>query len=186
MDRVELHQAAGSWMGGIVTGIRDRWSSPTPCPGWDVRTLLNHVVAENLWVDPLLRGATIDEVGDRLEGDQLRPDPVSAYELSVKQASEAFREPGALQRSVHVSYGDIPGDVYCGHRIIDLAVHGWDLAVATDQDRSLPRELADACWGIVEPQLDVLAHSGVFGAPVRVGDHATSQERLLGALGRQP
>jgi uncharacterized protein (TIGR03083 family) len=53
----------------------DQWALDTPCTEWNVRTLVNHVTVEDLWVPPLLRGATIEEIGDRFDGDQLGDDP---------------------------------------------------------------------------------------------------------------
>src|SRR5205085_7856583 len=48
-----------------------QWSAATPCEDWDVRTLVNHVVGELLWLPPLLEGKTVADVGDRLDGDIL-------------------------------------------------------------------------------------------------------------------
>jgi len=187
MDLADVHAAALEHTEGIVAAIEARqWQLPTPCSEWDVRTVAAHIVRENLWVAPLVDGRTIDEVGDRFEGDVLGGDAVSAYQRSARTASHAFFQPGALDRAVHLSYGDVPGAVYCGHRIIDVVVHGWDLARGTGQDEVMPVELAEACWGIVEPQLDQLGGSGVFGPPVAVGSSAGAQDRLLGALGRRP
>jgi hypothetical protein len=43
----------------------------------------------------------------------------------------------------------------------------------------------DACWAVVEPQLQELQASGAFGEPVTVDPGADSLTRLLGALGRR-
>jgi uncharacterized protein (TIGR03083 family) len=32
----------------------EQWSGPTPCTEWDVRTLVNHVAGEYLWVPEML------------------------------------------------------------------------------------------------------------------------------------
>jgi hypothetical protein len=45
--------------------------SPTPCAEWNLRELLNHVVAGNWWAARLASGATIAQVGTELDGDQL-------------------------------------------------------------------------------------------------------------------
>ena len=42
---------------------------------WNVRELVNHVVGEDAWTVPLMRGATIAEVGDSLDGDLLGERP---------------------------------------------------------------------------------------------------------------
>ena len=60
----ELHAQALDVTGRIVTGIpAGRWHAATPCPGWDARALLNHVVAGNLWAAELAAGTTIESVG---------------------------------------------------------------------------------------------------------------------------
>ena len=83
-----------------------------------------------------------------------------------------------------MSYGPVPASVYCGHRLIDVLIHGWDVAKSTDQDTNLPYDLVEACWEIVEPELEVLTASGAFGTPVTVPADADRQTQLLAALGR--
>src|SRR5207249_5126323 len=55
-----------------------------------------------------------------------------------------------------VSYGPVPGEIYAGHRFIDVLIHGWDLAKATGQDTGLDPELVQVCWEVVEPQVELL------------------------------
>jgi uncharacterized protein (TIGR03086 family) len=74
--------------------------------------------------------------------------------------------------------------VYAGHRFLDVLVHGWDLAVGTGQDRSLDPGLVEACWNVIEPQLDMLRASGMFGTDVSAPADADAQTRLLAVLGR--
>ena len=86
MDIAELHSRALDATRGVITGIRPgQWAAPTPCQGWDVRALVNHVVAGNLWAAELAAGATISEVGDHLDGDVLGADPLAAYDASAKR-----------------------------------------------------------------------------------------------------
>ena len=162
-----------------------QWHEPTPCEGWDVRVLVNHIVAGNFWVAPLLRGSTIDEVGDRYDGDVLGDNPVDAYDRSAVEAARAGRVPGAMTAPCAVSYGPVPGEVYLGHRFIDVFIHGWDVATATGQDNALDPELVEQCWGVLEPQMDLLSASGMFGTRVDLPDGAPPEDRLLAALGRR-
>src|SRR3989475_8181174 len=146
----------------------DQWTAPTPNEGWDVRALVNHIVSGNLWAVELVAGRTIDEVGDRLDGDVLGDDPLGAYDASAQAAAAAFEAPGALDAACAVSYGPVPGSVYAGHRFIDVLIHGWDLAVATGQDTTLDPDLVEACLSVVEPQADQFQASGAFVAHVDV------------------
>ncbi len=164
VDLPEVHARALDNTRSIVAGVqRSQFGDPTPCEDWDVETLLNHIVYGNLWVSPLVAGETIEEVGDRLEGDVLGEDFVAAYDESSDGAAAAFRGPGAMDAPCAVSYGPVPGSVYCGHRLIDVLVHGWDVAKATGGNTSLPTDLVEACIEVVEPQLEMLEGSGAFG-----------------------
>src|SRR3954451_13477746 len=73
-----------------------QWHDPTPCTDWDVRMLVNHVTVEQLWVPPLVDGATVADVGDRLDGDQLGEDPRATWDTAVRAARASFGAPGAL------------------------------------------------------------------------------------------
>jgi uncharacterized protein (TIGR03086 family) len=184
-DIAELHAEALKATGSIVAGIpADRWHVATPCDGWDVRALVNHVVSGNLWAAELGAGRTIEEVGDRLDGDVLGPDPAGSYAASAKAAAAAFRAPGALDAACAVSYGPVPGSVYAGHRFIDVFIHGWDLAAATGQDTALDADLMRACQEVIEPQLEAFRSAGALAGPLPVPAGATGQTRLLAMLGR--
>jgi uncharacterized protein (TIGR03086 family) len=185
-ELTSLHRRALDATARIVAGISaDQWTAPTPCDGWDVRDLTNHVVAGNLWAGELATGRTIAEVGDHLDGDVLGADPAAAYDASAEIAAAAFEAPGALDAPCAVSYGPVPGSVYAGHRFTDVLVHGWDLAVATGQDATLDPDLVEGCIEVIEPQAELLRASGAFGAsPVVVPDDAGPQVRLLAMLGR--
>jgi uncharacterized protein (TIGR03086 family) len=184
-ELAEAHARALQATGAIVAGVgADQLAGPSPCDGWDVRELLNHVVAGNFWVSPLVAGRSIDDVGDRLDGDQLGDDPAAAYERSAEEAAAAFLEPAAMDRPVAVSYGPVPARLYCGHRLIDVLIHGWDLAQATGQDTTLAPDLVEACAIVVAPQAELLVGSGAFGTSVDLGPDADPQQRLLATLGR--
>src|SRR5215469_14878166 len=182
-DIAELHAQALDATGMIMAGIpADRWHAATPCDGWDVRALVNHVVSGNLWAAELAAGRTIEDVGDRLDDDVLGPDPAGSYAASAKAAAAVFREPGALDAPCAVSYGPVPGSVYAGHRFLDVLVHGWDLASATGQDYALDPELMQACQEIIEPQLEAFRGAGAFGPEVAVPADASAQTRFLAML----
>ncbi len=181
----DMHARALDFVGPKVAAItNDQWARDSVCAGWSVRDLTNHLVSGNLWVPELVSGKTIEEVGDRLDGDVLGDAAAAAYDASATVAAAAFAEPGAMDRPVAVSYGPVPGSVYCGHRFIDVLIHGWDIAESTAQDANLPLDLVEACWEVVEPQRADLEGSGAFGQPVPISDGADLQTNLLAVLGR--
>ncbi len=181
----DVHARALEVARATVAGIGpDQWALPSTCADWDVRALTNHLVGGNLWVPPLVEGQTIEQVGSRFDGDLLGADPLRAYDVSATPAAEAFQAPGAMDRMVAVSYGPVPGSVYCGHRFLDVLIHGWDLAESTGQDTNLPADLVEACWDVVAPQREILEGSGMFGTEISVPADADRQSQLLAVLGR--
>jgi uncharacterized protein (TIGR03086 family) len=185
VDLPDVHAQALEHTRGYVAAVTpDQLEQASNCEGWTVRELVNHVVSGNFWVPELVGGRTIEEVGDRLDGDVLGGDPAAAYAASAEVAAAAFREAGAMDRPVAVSYGPVPGSVYCGHRFIDVLIHGWDIATSTQQDTNLPVDLVEACSEVLEPQRELLVGSGMFGSGVTAPAGADRQGQLLAALGR--
>ena len=70
----EAHARALEYCQSVVDAVTpDQFRNDTPCDGWDVEQLLHHIIYGNYWVTPLVEGETIEEVGDRFEGDILFP-----------------------------------------------------------------------------------------------------------------
>ena len=186
-DIAALHRRALESTRVVVVGLDPtRWEASTPCEEWTIRELLNHVIAGNWWAARLASGASIADVGTELDGDQIGADPRSSYDASADAAARAFEVPGALEASCAVSYGPVPGSVYAGHRFIDVLIHGWDLAVASGQDTTLAPDLVEGAWQVLEPQMDMLRTSGMFGDDLEIPDDADAETRLLMTLGRHP
>jgi uncharacterized protein (TIGR03086 family) len=185
MDLLDAHGQALDVFDRAVhhIGLGD-WDSPTPCTEWTVRDLVNHLVYEQLWVPELLAGKTVAEIGDKYEGDQLHDDPVEAWTTASKTARAALLEPGALDGTVHLSFGETDATEYGWQLTTDLAVHGWDLATAVGATADLGDELATALLAYVEPQ--DWSGSSMFAEPVPVADDADPETRLVSLLGRRP
>jgi uncharacterized protein (TIGR03086 family) len=186
VDLPEVHARALDSARHAVAGVADdQWDLTSDCEDWTVRELVNHIVTGNYWAAELASGLTIEQVGDRLDGDVLGTHPLQVYDDSSLVAAAVFRAPDAMEKPCAVSYGPVPGEVYCGHRFLDVLIHGWDVASSTGQDTSLEPELVEACFEVIEPQMDMLAGSGMFGTRQDVPDDADRQRQLLAMLGRR-
>jgi uncharacterized protein (TIGR03086 family) len=186
-ELLDLHARAMGHFDAVVRAIGGtQWDAPTPCADWTVRDLLNHLVVEQLWVPPLLAGASIAEVGDRFDGDRLGGDPVEVWQQASEAASSAFREDGALERDVQLSYATRRAADYCGEMTFDLTVHAWDLARGIGADDTIDPELAQFSYDLLAPQMEMVAESGIFGAPIDVPEGADIATRLLALTGRRP
>ncbi|MGW7609062.1 TIGR03086 family metal-binding protein [Streptomyces sp. NPDC054766] len=188
-DPILTRQAeAMELFGRRVHAIRDsQWDAPTPCTAWSVRDLVGHLVSEQAWVPALVRdGATVDSVGDRLAGDLLGPDPVAAWDTVADASRAVFAEPGALDRTVHLSFGDMQAGDYCAQLVTDLTVHTWDLSRAIGADEQLPEDLLSFAVREVAPHAAELERSGLFAAPEEPPPGADVQTKLLCLVGRRP
>ncbi|MDQ3957887.1 MAG: TIGR03086 family metal-binding protein, partial [Actinomycetota bacterium] len=175
-DVVELYRRGLEEFGKRLHAVKDdQWSAPTPCSEWSVRDLANHVIGENRWVPPLMEGKTIQDVGDALEGDLLGDDPASAWDMAAKEALAAMEEPGALDRTVHLSFGDVPGRVYLGQLLIDHAIHSWDLARAIGAGEDLDHGLVRFAYDELTPQVEEWRQGGAFADRVDVPEDADLQ-----------
>jgi uncharacterized protein (TIGR03086 family) len=163
-----------------------QWHLPTPNEAWNVRDLVQHLVSEELWAPPLLAGATLEEVGDRFDGDLLGEDPKAAWEAAARAAVVALPDDFDFSRSVHVSFGQIPAAEYVGQLICDHTIHAWDLARAIGAEERLDPELVEFAYGALEPQIESWRAAAVFGPAVDVPPDASRQEQLLALTGRRP
>jgi uncharacterized protein (TIGR03086 family) len=181
----ELFRRAADGFGARVHATRDdQWGQPTPCSEWDVRALVNHLVYEMRWAPPLFAGMTIAEVGDRFDGDLLGGDPNGAWDDSAKEAVAAVSGEGAMERIVHLSFGEVPGREYALQLFADLLVHGWDLARAIGADQRLDPELVDACARWFGPMEEGYRQSGAIGPRPPAPAGADPQTALLAMFGR--
>ncbi|MGH9211881.1 MAG: TIGR03086 family metal-binding protein [Acidimicrobiales bacterium] len=185
MDVAKLHERAVNEFIARVEAVGGRWRVPTPCPKWDVRALVNHVVAEDLWTPPLMAGGTVDEAGDRLEGDVLGDDPVAAARAAAGAAVAATSEALAAGRTVHLSFGDTTAEEYAYQLAADHVIHGWDLAVATGGDAEMDPDLVEALAVWFADREELYRAAGVIGDRPEGDDPSEPQDLLLSAFGRR-
>jgi uncharacterized protein (TIGR03086 family) len=163
-EALELLRHAAARFDELVAGIREpQWNDPTPCPGWTVRTLVNHVAVEDLWAAELFAGRTIAEVGDRLDGDQLGAVPLDRWHEAMRGALAAAGAPGAMADTVHLSFGDVPGSEYAMQLFADHLVHGWDLAVALGAPAALDPTTRAAALAWFAEREDAYRAAGMIG-----------------------
>jgi uncharacterized protein (TIGR03086 family) len=187
VDVRDVYRRASDSFGARVRSVSDdQWGLPTPCPDWDVAALVEHLVEENMWVPLLLSGLTVEAAGKRIPDDVLGDYPIRAWESSSAEAVAAVNLDRTLDRTVHLSFGDVPGREYVMQLLADLVVHSWDLATATGGDQELDVSLLEPVADWFDSAEDLYREAGVIGPRTPTGEDASTQDRLLAAFGRDP
>lgn len=173
--------------GTLVAGVRaDQWDRPTPCPDWDVRALVTHLVlGHRLFAGVLTGGAPVDNgaLAPTASG-ALDPDPVAAHREAAELLLTAFGRPGVLETVVEVPFGAVPGAVAASLRTVETLVHGDDLARATGQHTAFADGVAERALAFTAAALPTVPPGGPFAPPRPVADDAPPMDRLVALLGR--
>ncbi|MDJ1137857.1 TIGR03086 family metal-binding protein [Streptomyces iconiensis] len=164
----------------------DQWARRTGATDWTAKDLVNHLTSEHLWAPHLLRKESLDDVGDRYDGDVTGTDPAGAWAEASKDSQITFHAPHALEGDVHVTSGTIPATEYAWQMTTDLAVHAWDLSQATGARVHLPDSLAQPLFEQARTFVPATGIPGLFDPPVEVPETADWHSRLLALLGRDP
>jgi uncharacterized protein (TIGR03086 family) len=188
-DPVTLLSAALDQTGSIIVGIRDdQRRLPTPCRSWDVTELVAHVVHDLSQFTERASGGTPDWSAPMtaVEGD-----PVHAFREGASGLLQAWHAAGDLSGAAEVpGMGQVAKRFPVDQQIAEMAVHAWDLAVATGQSTDLDPEVGDAAltWArtALWPQFRGAEDDGkAFGPEVDVPREAPLYDRLAGFFGRR-
>ena len=183
MDMRDAIAETLEWTAGVVAGTESaRFVDPTPCSAWDVRALLNHLVAGNVMYAMALAGEPPD--AERLHADQLGEDAVAAYRASAARAASLWRS-ADLDATLVLPYGAMPASFSVGTHQMDHLLHGWDLLVATDRPRRVPADLVEVARTTIDAfPPEIAAAPGVFAPSVTVAAGADAFDALAAQCGR--
>jgi uncharacterized protein (TIGR03086 family) len=183
MELNTLHRRAVDYWDARVAAVKnDQWGDPTPCAEWSVRDLVNHVVGEELWTAPLLRGKSIEEVGSQFDGDLLGDNPLGRARIAADEAAAIVDEivPGGGR--VRLSYGEEDMGEYVRQLCADHLIHGWDLAAATSGDTAMDSELVAEVGAWFAEREPMYRSAGAIGP--RLSGSGDPQSELLAGFGR--
>lgn len=189
MDLIEESQRTVDAAQALMREVKpEEMSRQTPCSKWDVRGLVNHMIGvcnnftavfANQEMDmSVLRGTDTDLAGD---------DPGAAYGKAAADLMAALREPGALERSVKLAFGDTPGAFVARIIISDQSIHTWDLAKALGRSHNIPQSQAEVAMQLLEQfaNPDTRGPDKGFDVAQPCSDDAPLQDRLLAFSGRK-
>jgi uncharacterized protein (TIGR03086 family) len=186
-DEVGLLGRALAQTAAVIGAIRqDQADRATPCRDWNVRTLVRHVVGQDLRNFMIsARGETADW---QAPPEELGPDWVGEFQERARTLLEVWRA-ADLDRVVAVpGGGEATLRSRADHQITELAVHSWDLIRATGAPVTLDPALAEhaLAWSRTMLQPQFRGPDKAFGLEVTVPEDAPAYDRLAGWFGRDP
>ena len=155
-------------------------------PRWDLRTLLNHTI---LWTAySAERRAHGESVAEDLMNKDFTADPGfrDDYARQINEAVRAWQDPEAWEGKRNVMGDATPAADVGAMLIMEMALHGWDVAQATGQEYALDDDAAEAVLQTVEAQAELFRKYQGFADAIDVPDDATTFGRALRLSGRDP
>ena len=153
----------------------------TPCSEWDLGQLLVHMD------ESLVAFAEAAELGHvNLDPPPVSPDPNQLVDRIVNRACRTRAAWQQRLTSAPIGVGDLAlgRDTTALVGAMEIAVHGWDVARATGQDRRLPEDLAARLYGVALAVVTPGERGRRFAPAVPVPASAPASTRLLSHLGR--
>ena len=187
-DGPALMAAAATETARVVTNAAKtaKTAAKTPCPDWDLHTLLNHTI---LWTSySAERRAYGESVAEELMSKDFTAEPgyAQAYQAQLDKAVDAWSKPEAWAGDRDVMGSATPAADIAAMLIMEMVLHGWDVAKATGQDYRCDDAVASYVLDTVQAQGDMFRQYQGFAAVVPVPGDATAFDRALALSGRDP
>jgi uncharacterized protein (TIGR03083 family) len=166
----ERHLRACAGFTAVVEVADGRWDAPTPCSDWDARAVVEHVIGFH---DVLLL-RPLGTKPERPKGDPRRRWELTIEAINVSVVTPPPAEGGPdLERLLPLLMNEV-------------LVHTWDLGRATGVRTVLDEELCRLAYDLTVRNEEKFRASGLFAAPVAVGEGADMADKLLALHGRDP
>ncbi len=155
--------------------------APTPCAGWDLARLLEHMEDSLAALGDAARLGHVDV-----------PDPTHTRD-TARAVDDLVRRACATRAAWLHRLTSAPmaiGDLRLGRDTValvgalEIAVHGWDVAQAAGVRRDLPEDLATRLYDVALVAVPAADRATRFAPPVPVSAAAPAGVRLLAYLGR--
>ena len=171
------HLRACAGFSKVVGQAHGQWDSASPCPEWDARVVVEHVIGFH---DALLLGPL------GAKPHRPREDTAVRWSVTVSAIVAVFDEIGASTlASVRAATGQELRDLL-PMLTTEMLVHTWDLACAVGAERTLNADLCEAAFELARSNQEQIGASGMFATPVAVAEDASVADKLIALLCRDP
>jgi uncharacterized protein (TIGR03086 family) len=189
---LELHRRAVEGIRPVLARIDPAdLDRPTPCDGWDLRALLEHMTGQDHGFAAAVRAA---HAGDEVDVSAFAPRPLgTSLTAGLDEVVAAFAA-GADGLVLLPEFGRrLPVPIVVQMHLIDTLVHGWDVAAAlgvqADYVAQLDVEVVAAALAMSEQIPDDEsreAPGASFAHAAPAPEDADPWTRTLTLLGRDP
>jgi uncharacterized protein (TIGR03086 family) len=195
VPKIDLDPAARE-VERLLDGVADdRLGGPTPCPGYNVAALLDHLMGLSLaftWAanksapdGPTQAGSAPGQATE----ENLDPRWRTLLPERLRELVAAWRDPAAWEGMTEAGGVRMPAEVMGVVALDELVLHGWDLARATGQEFHCDPASTAAVLAFTEASAQpeqAAGREGLFGPVVPVPADAPALDRALGFAGRDP
>jgi uncharacterized protein (TIGR03086 family) len=185
-DIALLLQAIGYAL-AVADGIKpDLLSRPTPCQGWDLRTLLRHA---NESLAALLEAVDSGGVGAFPSAEDPAADPAATFRDRARRLADACTPAGRRYRGdrvIVIADRALALSAVACLGALEIALHGWDISRACGTRQPIPRALAADLLAIAPLLVAEGGRHPLFAPPVIVPPATGPSDRLAAFLGRDP
>ncbi|MEY4230522.1 MAG: hypothetical protein RLZZ362_1371 [Actinomycetota bacterium] len=168
----------------LVASVAPPDRRPTPCPDLDVESLVAHLIGGLAGFADVAQGRPLAFGADP---DLTARGAGPAFRSEADRMIEGFSAPGMVDRTFTMPWGPTTGTQLLGFELIEVVVHGWDIARSLDVPPPFDDDVVAAALEGARAWVDDSVRTPqLFGPEVAVADDAPVFDRLVGFLGRDP
>jgi uncharacterized protein (TIGR03086 family) len=184
LDRAQTAAAA------VIARIGDDdWARRTPCDEWNVRDIVNKMLASTITFTEFGRRRRPDPPLDLVHpAELLGPDPTGRYLAAAAECRAVWRAPGALEGEAPSTVGDFPAKAVLNARIFDTTILTWDVATACEMPHGIDDPLAAYVLRVAKALVPTVraASKERYKDPTDLGEGAPWVQQMIAATGRDP
>src|SRR6202046_1382224 len=98
LDLLDLYGRASDGTSTKVVGAASQLDDPTTCDGWDVRTLMNHMLETQRYFVGAARGEDVAPPASE-PPDLVSDNPVADFEQAREDTISAFGDPAVIEKT---------------------------------------------------------------------------------------
>jgi len=189
-DPLRMLDLVQSRASAVISTINiDQMALPTPCDLWDVKDIVNKLVASTRLFTGFGLRQPADPSLDLIDPkDLIGDDPVGVYLAAAKECRDAWRATGALSGMATSTIGEAKAKAVLNARIFDTTILTWDISRACHISHLIDEEQASYVLYVAERLVPAVRSQSPerYKNPVSSMDGSSTVDTLISLTGRDP